>query len=176
MLQFKKAYANHSIHVVVDNAKMDTAKKFSLDELGMKSGTCCPLDQIQYIDEHGQQKAIQCYFTRSPSKGKSNGLLKIAKELKISLHDNIKLQELKELLGRYEAFQNVRKSLVAIFNIIATSFITIFSNQSWGESLSNIILKLRSILNFIVSSAALRAYGLTKNNSFESKLIKRSRR
>ena len=119
MLQFKKTYANHSIHVVVDNAKTHTAKEFSLDEFGMKPGTRCPVDQIQYIDDHGQQKTIQCYFTSGPSKGKSKGLLKIAKELKISLHDNIKLKELKELLGRHKAFQNVRKSLITIFNIIA---------------------------------------------------------
>ena len=128
MLPFKKAYANHSIHVVADNAKTHIAKEFSSDEFGMKPGTRCPVDQIQYIDEHGQQKAIQCYFTRDPSKGKSKELLKIANELKISLHDNIKLKELKELLGRHKAFQNVRKSLITIFDIIAPSFITIFSN------------------------------------------------
>ena len=119
MLQFKKTYANHSIHVVVDNAKTHTAKEFSLDEFGMKPATRCPVDQIQYIDDHGQQKTIQCYFTSGPSKGKSKELFKIAKELKISLHDNIKLKELKELLGRHKAFQNVRKSLITIFNIIA---------------------------------------------------------
>ena len=55
MLQFKKAYTNHSIHVVVDNAKMHTAKEFSLDEFGMKPGTRCPVDQIQYIDDHGEK-------------------------------------------------------------------------------------------------------------------------
>ena len=142
----------------------------------MKPGTRCFVDEIQYIDEHGQQKGIQCYFARGPSKGKSKGLHKIAKELKISLHKNITLKELKELLGRHKAFQNVRKSLIAIFNIIAPSFATIFSNQNWKKSLSNIILKLRSLLNFIVRSAALRVYGPTKNNSIESKLIKRSRR
>ena len=115
----KKTYANQSIHVVVDNAKTHTAKEFSLDEFGMKPGTHCPVDHIQYIDEHGQQKTIQCYFTSGPSKRKSKGLLKIAKELKISLHGNIKLKELKELLGRHKAFQNVRKFLITIFNIIA---------------------------------------------------------
>ena len=109
----------------------------------MKPGTRCPVDQIQYIDEHGQQKAIQCYFTRGPSKRKSKGLPKIAKELKISLHDNIKLKELKGLLGRHKTFQNVRKPLITIFNIVAPSFVTIFSNQNWKKLLSNIILKLR---------------------------------
>ena len=41
MLQLKKAYTNHSIHVVVDNAKKHTAKEFSLDESGIKPGTRC---------------------------------------------------------------------------------------------------------------------------------------
>ena len=58
MLQFKKTHANHSIHVVVDNAKTHTAKEFSLDEFGMKPGMHFPVDQIQYIDDHGQQKTI----------------------------------------------------------------------------------------------------------------------
>ena len=158
------------------------------DELSMRRivhATNCPcdelsshrlVDQIQYIDDHGQQKTIQCYFISGPSKGKARELLRIAKESKILLHDNIKLKELKEVLGRHEAFQIVRKFLVTIFNIITTSFITIFINQNWKKSLSNIILKLRSLLNFIVSSTALRVYGPTENNSFESKLIKRSRR
>ena len=111
--------ASGSIHVVVDNARMHNAKEFSLDEFGMKPGTRCPVDQIQYIDDHGQQKTIQCYFTSGPSRGKSKGLFKIAEELKISLHENIKLKELKELLGRHKAFQNVRKSLITVFDIIA---------------------------------------------------------
>ena len=119
MLPFKKAYTNHSIHVVVDNARTHSAKEFSLEEFGMKPGTRCPVDQIQYIDDHGQQKTIQCYFTSGPSKGKSKGLLKIVEELKISLHENIKLKELKELLGKHKAFQNVRKSLITVFDIIA---------------------------------------------------------
>ena len=117
-LSFKRPYANHSIHVVVDNARTHSAKGFSFDEFGMKPGTRCSVDQIQYIDDHGQQKTIQCYFTSGPSNGKSKGLLKIVKEMKISLHENINLKELKELLGRHKAFQNVRKSLITVFDII----------------------------------------------------------
>ena len=41
---FKNAYANHSIHVVVDNPRTHSAKEFSLDEFGMKPGTRCPVD------------------------------------------------------------------------------------------------------------------------------------
>ena len=58
MLQFKKAYAIHSIHVVVDNTKTYSEKEFSLDEFGMRPETRCPGNQIQYIDDYGQQKAI----------------------------------------------------------------------------------------------------------------------
>ena len=119
MLSFKRAYANHSIHVVVDNARTHSAKGFSLDEFGMKPGTRCSVDRIQYIDDHGQQKTIQSFFTSGLSKGKSKGLLKIVEKLKISLHENIKLKELKELLRRHKAFQNVRKSLITVFDITA---------------------------------------------------------
>ena len=175
MVPFKKAYANNSIHVVVDNMRLHSAKGFSLDEFGMKTRTRCPVDQIQYIDDHGQQKTIQCYFTSGTSKKKSKGLVKIAEELKISLHENIKLKELKELLVIHKVFQNVRKSLITVFDIIVSLSIIIFSNQNWTRSLSNIIFKLPSRLNFTVSSTVLRVYGSSKNNSFESKLIKRSR-
>ena len=49
----------------------------------MKPRTRCPVDQIQYIDDHEQQKkTIQGYFTSGPSRGKAKELLKIAKESK----------------------------------------------------------------------------------------------
>ena len=70
MLPFKIAYANHSIHVVVDNARTYSAKEFSLDEFGMKPGTRCPVDHIQYIDDHGQQKNNSILFYKRSIKRK----------------------------------------------------------------------------------------------------------
>ena len=66
-----------------------------------------------------RKKTIQDYFTSGPSKGKPKRLLEIARELKISLHENIELEELQEFLGRYKILQNIGKSLATVYNIIA---------------------------------------------------------
>lgn len=108
MLPFKKAYENHSIDIVVDNARTHSAKDFSIDGFGMKSGTRCPINQIQYQDESGRFRAVDCYFTSGKNRGKSKGLLILAKELKIKVPNNIKLGALKQLLSLHKAFQNVR--------------------------------------------------------------------
>ena len=108
LLPFKNAYQNHSINIIVDNARTHNAKEFSLEEFGMKSGTRCPVNQIQYKDDKGQQQIVDCYFTTGEDKGKSKGLLIVAKELKIKVPANVKLEELKRLLSSHKAFQNVR--------------------------------------------------------------------
>ncbi|CAF1273858.1 unnamed protein product, partial [Didymodactylos carnosus] len=106
MLPFKEAYQNHSINIIVDNARTHSAKEFSLEGFGMKVNTRYAVDQIQYFDETGKQQTIDCYFKRGENKGKSKGLLVLAKELKVKIPVNVKLEELKRLLGLHRAFQN----------------------------------------------------------------------
>jgi hypothetical protein len=108
MLPFKRAYQNHSINIIVDNARTHNAKEFSLEGFGMKPETRCPVNQIQYTDENGQQQILDCFFTSGKQKGKSKGLLILAEELKIKVPSNVKLAELKRLLSLHKAFQNVR--------------------------------------------------------------------
>lgn len=108
MLPFKKAYKNHLIHIIVDNARTHSTKEFSLENFGMKPGTRCPIDQIQYKDEKGRRQILDCYFKSGRNKGKSKGLLVFAKELKIKLPDHVNLEHLKQLLSLHNAFQNVR--------------------------------------------------------------------
>lgn len=108
LLPFKKAYNNHSIHIVVDNARTHSAKEFSLEDFGMKPGTRCAVDQIRYTDEYGENQTLDCYFTSGERKGISKGLLLLAKELKIDVPDKVKLHELKRLMSLHKAFQNVR--------------------------------------------------------------------
>ncbi|CAF3953365.1 unnamed protein product, partial [Rotaria sordida] len=99
----------HSINIIVDNARTLNAKEFPLEGFGMKPGTRYPINQIQYMDEHGKQKIVDCYFTGGANKGKPKGLLILAEELKIKVPANIKLEELKRLLSLHKAFQNVSK-------------------------------------------------------------------
>ncbi len=108
MLPFKKLYHNHSINIIVDNARTHSAKEYSLEGFGMKPGTRCAVDQIQYTDENEQHQIVNCYFTSGKNKGMSKGLLILAEELKVKVPVNVKLEELKRLLGLHKAFQNVR--------------------------------------------------------------------
>ncbi|CAF1284210.1 unnamed protein product [Rotaria sp. Silwood1] len=110
MLQFKEEYKMHTIEVLVDNARTHTSKEFNVDDFGMKPGTRCPVQSIEYLDPAtNQQKTINCYFTDGENKGKSRGLLNIAQNLGLKVPLNCKLQQLKELVSQHPAFQNVTK-------------------------------------------------------------------
>ena len=107
MLTFKKAYANHKFHVIVDNARTHSAKHYSVEDFGMKPGTRCTTEKIFYRDKSGKQLTIDCFFTSGANKGQSKGLLNLAKELGIDIPPKVKLEELKRLLNLHEAFKNV---------------------------------------------------------------------
>jgi hypothetical protein len=62
MLEFKQDYKNNQIEIAVDNARTHTSKLYSLQEFGKNIGTRCPVKQIEYVDENGGVKVIDCYF------------------------------------------------------------------------------------------------------------------
>ena len=69
MLQFKEEYKTHTIEVLVDNARTHSSKEFSVNDFGMKPGTRCSVQSIEYLDPAtNQQKTINCYFTDGESK------------------------------------------------------------------------------------------------------------
>jgi transposase len=109
LLPFKSEYAGHDVEVVVDNARTHSAKEYSLNDFGKSVGTRCPVNEIIFLDERGQTQSISCFFTSGENKGKSNGLLVLAKELKLAVHHRIKLDELRNLLARHSAFRNVSR-------------------------------------------------------------------
>ncbi|CAF1406848.1 unnamed protein product [Adineta steineri] len=123
MLPFKIAYANHKIHIIVDNARTHSAKYYSVEDFGMKPGTRCKIDKLCYKDKSSKQQTIDCFFTRRSQKGQSKGLLILAKELGINVPPNVKLEELKQLLSLHEAFKNISKlEMVANTYGVAISF------------------------------------------------------
>ncbi|CAF4423418.1 unnamed protein product [Rotaria socialis] len=126
MLPFKEAYKNHLINIVVDNTRTDSAKEFSLENFGMKLGTRCPVDQIKYTDDKGQQQKLDCYFTTGKNMGKSKGLQILAEELKIKVPAKVTLKDLKQLLSSHNAFQNhiAHKSAKSKTYIFLTSLST----------------------------------------------------
>ena len=73
MLEFKQAYKNHKIDIIVDNASTHTTKAYSLQDFGKNIGTQCNVEKIEYVDENGARQTIECYFKQEPNKGKSKG-------------------------------------------------------------------------------------------------------
>ncbi|CAF4706191.1 unnamed protein product, partial [Didymodactylos carnosus] len=47
---------------------------------------------------------------QGPNKGKSKGLVEVSKELGVQLPAKVKLDEIREILSKHRAFQNVSQS------------------------------------------------------------------
>ena len=103
----KKLIKNHQIEVLVDNVRTHTAKSYSLQDFGKNIGTRCPVEQIEYVDDHGSRKVLDCYFKDGPNKGKSKGLMELFRDLGVALPQTIKLHQVRETLAKHPAFQNV---------------------------------------------------------------------
>ncbi|CAF3511621.1 unnamed protein product, partial [Rotaria socialis] len=95
--------------ILVDNARTHSAKPFSINDFGKRSGTRCPVASIEYIDEVNNTKTLDCFFQSGLQKGQSKGLLAIALELGFKVSTNCKLEELKILLSCHKAFKNISK-------------------------------------------------------------------
>ena len=107
LIQLKEEYQHHKIEILVDNARTYTAKQYSINDFGKRSGTRCPISVIEYIDEMNTPKKIECFFQSGPQKGQSKGLLAIALELGFKVSSNSTLDKLRSLLSGHKAFQNV---------------------------------------------------------------------
>ena len=57
LIEFKENYKNHQIEVLVDNTRTHTVKPYSLQHFGKIIGTRCPIEQIEYVDDHGSRGA-----------------------------------------------------------------------------------------------------------------------
>ncbi|CAF4443413.1 unnamed protein product, partial [Rotaria magnacalcarata] len=108
-------YKNHNFLCLVDNSRTHTAAEIHLNAFGMRSGTRCPVDKIDYIDDNNKKKTIECYA----DDGYSKGLLAIANELNVFVPRKCKLNDLKLLLSQHAAFRSVSKleNLAAEYNI-----------------------------------------------------------
>ncbi|CAF5093017.1 unnamed protein product, partial [Rotaria sp. Silwood1] len=106
MLEFKQDYKGNQIEIIVDNAKTHTTKAYSLLEFAKGIGHRCPVEQIEYVDDNGVAKVIDCYFKQGAYKDQSKGLVELAKELGVQLPAKAKLDEIRKLLSKHPAFQN----------------------------------------------------------------------
>jgi glycerol-3-phosphate cytidylyltransferase-like family protein len=117
MLEFKQAYKDHQIDIIVDNARTHTAKAYSLQDFGKNIGTQCKVEKIEYVDENGATQVIDCYFKQGPNKGKSKGLVEICEDLGVQLPKKVKLADIHKILSKHPAFQNVSQSHFIILKI-----------------------------------------------------------
>ncbi|CAF4025243.1 unnamed protein product [Rotaria sp. Silwood2] len=107
MLEFKQAYKGREIEIIVDNVRTHTTKVYSLQDFGKGIDTQCSVEKIEYVDENGVRRVIDCYFKQGPNKGKSKGLVEICMDLGVKLPAKVKLEEIHEILSKHPAFKNV---------------------------------------------------------------------
>jgi len=109
LISCKQDFEGHQVEIVVDNARTHSAREYSINEFSKGIGTKCPVDSIEYFDDAGKLISISCYFTTGEDRGKSKGLLELAKELQVLVRPSMKLAEVRTLLAQHPAFQNVSK-------------------------------------------------------------------
>jgi len=107
LLPFKQDFQGHDIEILVDNARTHSAKEYSINDFGKGIGTRCPVQSLEFLDDRGMPVRISCYFSSGDNKGKSKGLLVLAKELKLPVQDSMRLGDLINVLATHQAFQNV---------------------------------------------------------------------
>ena len=93
LIQFKKVLKNHTIEIILDNAKKRAVKAYSLFNFGKFIDIRCPTGTIHYIDQHGEDYGIGFYFQTGPNKGLNKGLIEISKDLNITLRPKLKLDK-----------------------------------------------------------------------------------
>ena len=109
LFQFKEEYQGHNIEVVVDNARTHSAREYSIHNFGKCVVTKCPVDTIEFVDRQDHLVSVSCFFESGEHKGKSKGLLELTNNLQVPIYSSIKLSELRVLLLKHLAFQNVSK-------------------------------------------------------------------
>ena len=67
---------------------------------------------------------LSCYFSSGEHKGKSKGLLILARELQLEVDDRIKFGDLHRILSRHAAFKNISRleKLAAKYNMKIISY------------------------------------------------------
>ncbi|CAF3256181.1 unnamed protein product [Rotaria sp. Silwood2] len=105
LLPFKKEYKNHNFVCLVDNPRTHTATEIHINDFGMRPGTRCPVDKIDYSDENNKKQTIECY----DDDGYSKSLLALAYELNVFVPRNCKLNDFKLLLSQHAAFKSVSR-------------------------------------------------------------------
>ena len=109
MPEFKQECKDQQIKNIVDNVRTHTTKIYSLQDFGKNIGTR-PVEKIEYVDENNPITVIDCDFKQGVYKDQSKGLVELAKELTVQSPATVKLDEIREILSKHRAFQNLSES------------------------------------------------------------------
>jgi len=104
LLKYKKAFKDHEIEIIVDNARTHSAKIYDINKFHKRQTSSCEYDLIEWIDDNGVNQSIKC----RDENDKYKGLVQILKELNI-IHsikefETKSLAELRSLLSSHPAF------------------------------------------------------------------------
>jgi len=106
LFKFKTIFKNHKMVVIVDNARTHSAKKYDINKMNKAKDTSCPYDTLEWTEENGEIKSINCFNNDGTSKGlfvicKELGLIERLTELK-----HIKLDKLRQIAATHPIFSN----------------------------------------------------------------------
>lgn len=87
------------------------------------------MQSLEFLDDRGKPVNISCYFSSGANKGKSKGLLVLAKELKLPIQDSMRLGDLINVLATHRAFQNVS----LIFNLFSLTITLLYLGEQIGK-------------------------------------------
>ncbi|CAF1373048.1 unnamed protein product, partial [Rotaria sordida] len=88
----------------MNDAKQQVKK--IIQEFGKNICTRCSIEKIEYVDENGATKVIDCYFKQGSNNDKSKDLVEICNDLGMELSAKVKLDEICEIFSKHRVFQN----------------------------------------------------------------------
>jgi dsDNA-binding SOS-regulon protein len=107
MLEFKTVFKNTEKVIFIDNARTHSAKKYDKTLLFKKSGTNCPYESLEWIED-GETKTVSFFFDER--KENSKGLFVMCQDLKLIPEDadqkskDFSLTKLREIISKHPAF------------------------------------------------------------------------
>ena len=95
LLKYKKAFKNHDIEVMVDNARTLSAKIYDINLFNKQPGTKCVYEKIEWQDENSNTITVSCIELGFNS-DKSQSLIELRSILASHemFNDNTKLEQL----------------------------------------------------------------------------------
>ena len=112
-MKYSQVFIDHGFRVdlLVDNATTHTKALVDISMFAKSANRACPITEINWLDENGNENRTDCYFKSGSLKGQSKGLYNLCRELKIIdssiSYQKISLPELREKAIMHPAFNHI---------------------------------------------------------------------